>query len=84
MHDLVNRVAYLKRGCDMLLDRLKDVDRLGDQSLSPLADSHVEDANQRWATGTADHIELATQYAEDWYKAVKDILAEQWRADPSP
>jgi hypothetical protein len=84
MHDLVNRVAYLQRGCDMLLARLKDVDRLGDQSLSPLADSHVEDANQRWANGTADHIELATQHVEGWYRAVKDILDDQWGADPSP
>lgn len=84
MHDLVNRVAYLQRGCDMLLARLRDVDSLGDTSLSPLADSHVEDANQRWAAGTADHIELATQYAEDWFKAVSQIIADQWQAEPSP
>ena len=81
MHDLVNRVAYLRRGVDLLLRQLDDVDGLGGQSLSPLADSQVEDANQRWAAGTADHIELATQYAEDWYKAISEILSDQWRAE---
>ena len=84
MHDLVNRVAYLKRGVDSLLRQLDDVDRLGGESLSPLADSQVEDANQRWAEFAADHIELATQYAESWYDAVNQILSDQWRAEGSP
>lgn len=84
MHDLVNRVAYLKRGVDSLLSRLDDVDGLGGESLSPLADSQVEDANQRWAEGAADHIELATQYAEGWFKAVQQVLSDHWHAESSP
>ncbi|MFF5004761.1 hypothetical protein ACFY3G_18255 [Streptomyces phaeochromogenes] len=81
MHDLVNRVAYLKRGVDSLLKELDAVDGLDGGALSPLADSQVEDANQRWAEGAADHIELATQYAEDWCKAVQRIIDDQWRAE---
>jgi hypothetical protein len=82
MHDLVNRVAYLKRGLDLLIVQLDHVDALGGESLSPLADSMVENANQRWAEGAADHIELATQYVEDWYETVRKILADQWRPEP--
>jgi hypothetical protein len=84
MHDLVSRVAYLRRSVDLLLDCLRDVDALGGDSLSPLADSQVEDENHRWANGTADHIELATQHAEGWYRAVKQILDDQWHAESSP
>lgn len=75
MHDLVSRVAYLERSVDLLLNRLRDVDSLGGETLDCLADSMVSDANDRWADAIADHLELAIEHAEGWYTAVAQVVA---------
>jgi len=73
---ILGEAAYLKRSCELLLDRLKGVEALvfGTEQLTPMQESEVANANQRWAEGAKEHVELANQYLRDWHDALDRAL----------
>ncbi len=75
MQDLVSRVAYLQRSCEVLLDRLREVDALGgDEPLDERSHDRIGDANLRYGAPIADHLELAAAYAREWAGAVTSVM----------
>jgi hypothetical protein len=74
---ILGEAAYLKRSCELLLDRLKGVEALvfGTEQLTPMQEGEVANANQRWAEGAKEHVELANQHLRDWHDALNEALS---------
>ncbi|KFU80777.1 hypothetical protein SAMN04489729_5519 [Amycolatopsis lurida] len=73
--DVLGEAAYLRRSCDILIDQLKEIDRLatGTEELAPVHEAAVADANVK-AAGAKEHLELAGRYIGQWKQALTQTL----------
>ncbi|MGH8684537.1 MAG: hypothetical protein ACREUM_04210, partial [Nitrosospira sp.] len=69
-------VAYLRRSCQMLEDRLITLDGLanGDDALQPGHHDEIRNATESGGSNVRHHIELAGNYADDWIRTVEAVI----------
>jgi hypothetical protein len=73
---VLGHAAYLRRSCELLLDQLRDIDRLtiDTKQLTPLQEAAISQATTGHAECAKDHLELASQYIDKWREAVAEGL----------
>jgi hypothetical protein len=74
--DVLGRAAYLKQSCEILLSQLRKIENLvsGSEQLTPMREAMLADAS-RWSEGAKDHLELASQHADEWQLALAQVLS---------
>jgi hypothetical protein len=74
--DVLGQAAYLRRSCEILLGQLQQIDRMvvGTEQLTPIQEAAVANANRDFAERAKEHVGLASQYAEDWHRALREAL----------
>lgn len=75
--DVLGEAAYLRRSCELLIDQLKEIDRLavGTEALTQIQEAAIGNAHRACADRAKDHLELASQYVENWRVAITDALS---------
>lgn len=79
--DVLGRAAYLRRTCELLLSQLRDVDTsvTGIEQLTPIQEAAVANASVDHAERASEHLDLASQFIENWKRALNEMLTMEHR-----
>jgi hypothetical protein len=75
--ETLGEVAHLMRACQVLMSSLEGIENTlsGTEQLTTIQEAEIADANQRCGWSAKDHVELATQFVEDWRRCIDAALA---------
>lgn len=76
--DVLGRAAYMRRSCELLLGQLGDVDRRfsGTEPLTPIEEAEIQKARAQHAERASEHLDLASQFIENWKRQLCDALGQ--------
>ncbi|MEC3978144.1 hypothetical protein [Amycolatopsis sp. H20-H5] len=76
--NVLGEAAFLRRGCDILIDQLREIERLvdGTEELTPIQEAAVATADAH-PEGAKEHLELAGRYIAVWKKALEGGLTTE-------
>lgn len=79
--DILGRAAYMRRSCELLLGQLGDLDRSfsGTEELTPTQEAEIQKASVQHAERASEHLDLASQFIEDWKKALNEAFTQEAR-----
>lgn len=79
--DILGRAAYMRRSCELLLGQLGDLDRSfsGTEPLTPFQEAEIQKASVQHAERASEHLDLASQFIEDWKKALSQVFTQEAR-----
>ena len=79
--DILGRAAYMRRTCELLLGQLGDLDRSfgGTEPLTPMQEAEIHKASVQHAERASEHLDLASQYIDDWKKALNEAFTQEAR-----